>query len=1116
MAEHRHRADDDEDDGLDDEYDDEEYAASDDALEDDDDDEEEEDDDEDEDEEEGDEEEEEEEEEEEDDGSSGLSDDDPALYLDPYDEGSLPPHACRYCGIHDPACVAKCVETKKWLCNAMCAGGGGSHLVNHLVRSRSNQVQLHPESPLGDTVLECYNCGGKNAFVLGFVPASSSSVVVLLCRVCVETVPALKDMDWELGQWHPLVQDRKFLPWLIKVPSDKQLLRARDLTQAQINKLEELWKTEPDARFADLDRPDIVEETELAPTLLHYDDGYHYQNVLAPLVKMEADYDRQIKESLSEESISVRWDKSLTGKNIATFSFGGRHSAEQNRIMIGDELRLKLGEGARYLYGKPWEGVGYVKDIVDGEVELEMRQDGGGNNNNANHNGRHHHHNTNNNNSTNGGANTSVPDQINDDYIVEYIWKSTSFDRMQNALKTFAIDDTSVTGYIYHKLLGHPVEEQRIATARLPASEDDYAVPGLPPLNESQMEAVAAVLQRPLSLIQGPPGTGKTVTSATLVYHLTRQGMGQVLVTAPSNVAVDQLTEKIAATGLRVVRLASKTREATSSSVDHLCLHVMTPLAAGDEFNKLQRLKDEIGELSERDQKKYRALRTRTEREILQAADVICATCVSAGDPRLKNFRFRQVLIDEATQAVEAEALIPMTLGSKQIVLVGDHCQLGPVVMCKAAAKAGLTQSLFERLVLIGIRPIRLQVQYRMHPCLSEFPSNMFYEGSLQNGVTEADRLLLNLPQFKGKEDFPWPVPSKPMFFYSIAGMEEISASGTSYLNRTEASYVEKIVTHLLRMGVTPGQIGVITPYDGQKKYVSEYMRRSGSLASALYEAIEVASVDAFQGREKDFILVSCVRSSESQGIGFLSDPRRLNVALTRARLGLILLGNPRVLSKNPLWAALLLHFKECDALVEGPLNNLQPSYMTFARPRRNPAGDSRYAFTALARGAWDGRWEERHPYGRGGAHHGSSSPPFRGGGGRRGRHGRREEQTDSRFDPRYDTRPIPDYDGRGASGSSGGGLPIPNFAPLPSYAGGDDMSSVGGDGASVYGGSQYGGSHMGPHHHGGSHRGGGGSGGLYSDMYGPGGGTGDYFSHDVRSQADAMSLTGSIDSRRF
>ena len=170
--------------------------------------------------------------------------------------------------------------------------------------------------------------------------------------------------------------------------------------------------------------------------------------------------------------------------------------------------------------------------------------------------------------------------------------------------------------------------------------------------------------------------------------------------------------------------------------------------------------------MSERDQKKYRSLRTRTEREILQAADVICCACVGAGDPRLKNFRFRQVLIDEATQAIEAEALTPIAMGAKQIVLVGDHCQLGPVVMCKTAAKAGLTQSLFERLALIGFRPIRLQIQYRMHPALSEFPSNIFYEGSLQNGVTEEDRKLVTLPAYLGKEDFPWPVPSRPMFFY--------------------------------------------------------------------------------------------------------------------------------------------------------------------------------------------------------------------------------------------------------------------------------------------------------------------------------------------------------------
>ena len=140
--------------------------------------------------------------------------------------------------------------------------------------------------------------------------------------------------------------------------------------------------------------------------------------------------------------------------------------------------------------------------------------------------------------------------------------------------------------------------------------------------------------------------------------------------------------------------------------------------------------------------------------------------------------------------------MIPLVLGCKQVVLVGDHQvrldlvfsfmamithelsqQLGPVIMNKKAARAGLTQSLFERLVLLNNRPIRLQVQYRMHPCLSEFPSNMFYEGTLQNGVTAPERLRKNV-------DFPWPIPDTPMFFYQNLGQEEISSSGTSFLNR--------------------------------------------------------------------------------------------------------------------------------------------------------------------------------------------------------------------------------------------------------------------------------------------------------------------------------------------
>ena len=274
--------------------------------------------------------------------------------------------------------------------------------------------------------------------------------------------------------------------------------------------------------------------------------------------------------------------------------------------------------------------------------------------------------------------------------------------------------------------------------------------------------------------------------------------------------------------------------------------------------------------------------------------------------------------------------MVPVVLGARQLILVGDHCQLGPVVMCKKAAKAGLSQSLFERLVVLGIRPIRLQVQYRMHPALSAFPSNTFYDGSLQNGVTAAERTMPGL-------DFPWPEPDKPMFFYASLGQEEISSSGTSYLNRTEASMVEKIATKFIKAGIKPDQIGIITPYEGQRAYLVQYMQYSGSLHQKIYQEIEVASVDAFQGREKDIIILSCVRANEHQGIGFLNDPRRLNVALTRAKYGTIVVGNPKVLSKQLLWNQLLTYYKEQKVLVEGPLNNLKESMIQFSKPKRQP-----------------------------------------------------------------------------------------------------------------------------------------------------------------------------------
>ena len=348
--------------------------------------------------------------------------------------------------------------------------------------------------------------------------------------------------------------------------------------------------------------------------------------------------------------------------------------------------------------------------------------------------------------------------------------------------------------------------------------------------------------------------------------------------------------------------------------------------------------------MSKADENRFLRLKDAKEKELLSKADVICCTCITAADRRLSSLEFRCVLIDESTQATEPEVMVAVVKGVRQLVLVGDHCQLGPVVMCKKASNAGLTQSLFERLVLLNNRPLRLQVQYRMHPALSVFPSNVFYEGSLQNGVSEVDRQLNSI-------DFAFPVSNKPMTFWNTNGQEELSSSGTSYLNRVEAVNVEKMATKFLQAGFRPEQIGIITPYEGQRAYIVSYMQTQGTLHSKLYLDMEVANVDAFQGREKDIIIMTCVRSNENGGIGFLNDPRRLNVALTRAKYGLIIIGNAKVLCRHPLWHQMLIMCKENNYLVEGPLSNLQPSQINFPKPRpltnqNNPA--SRFMNNAI------------------------------------------------------------------------------------------------------------------------------------------------------------------------
>ncbi|MFQ6632313.1 hypothetical protein Gotur_009876 [Gossypium turneri] len=344
-----------------------------------------------------------------------------------YGKGDSVEHSCRYCGVSNPACVVRCnvPSCRKWFCNSR-GNTSGSHVVNHLVRAKHKEVCLHKDSPLGETILECYNCGCRNVFLLGFISAKTESVVVLLCREPCLNVNALKDMNWDLSQWCPLIDDRCFLQWLVKVPSEQEQLRARQISAQQINKVEELWKTNPDASLEDLEKPGIDDEPQ--PVALKYEDAYQYQNVFAPLIKLEADYDKMMKESQSKDNVIVRWDIGLNKKRVAYFVFPKEDN--ELRLVPGDELRLRYSGDAAH---PAWQAVGHViKLTAQEEVALELC------------------------------ASQGVPVDVSHGFSVDFVWKSTSFDRMRGAMKTFAVDETSVSGYIYHHLLGHEVEVQMV------------------------------------------------------------------------------------------------------------------------------------------------------------------------------------------------------------------------------------------------------------------------------------------------------------------------------------------------------------------------------------------------------------------------------------------------------------------------------------------------------------------------------------------------------------------------------------------------------------------------------------------------------------------------------
>lgn len=807
------------------------------------------------------------------------------------DEDEDKEQRCSYCGITNSNNLIKCndISCQRWFCNGNTDDFSASHIIFHLTKSKHKEVATNAESIIPETELKCYHCDSKNIFLLGFLQSKDGNSGFILCRDPCLTNCKIEDDNFDKSNWISLIAGKKILESILPPPENRDLKICQGVTIRYMSKIEEKWLKEQQNKLnnnKDNNDFDSKKYVFLKSIKLTYEDGNDYLDIFEPIIQEEEKYDRKVKENQKKQPINATFNR--RGKKIvARFIF----PKEDNEIKLvpGDELKILNLKGTQ-------EYKGYIiKMEIDDEVHLELEK-----------------------------IFNIPPDG---QYLAEIVWKGTSFKRMLDGLYKFANDEESISSYLYRKILGHQVDDKK---AHVPIPKD-LTIKGLPELNYSQNQAIKKALQSPLFLIQGPPGTGKTVTSAAIVYHLAKSNLGKVLVCAPSNIAADQLSEKISKTGIKVVRVCAKSREAISTNIEYLSMHnLIRQLNNRDsrKLNDLMKQREEHGELSIDNYELYKKLKIKAETEVVSGAEVIVTTCVTALDKRLKDYKFPFVLVDEATQACESECLLPLLKGSKHVILVGDHCQLGPVILCKQAAKAGMKMSLFERLVKLKVKPHMLQVQYRMHPKLSEFPSNTFYSGNLQNGVNSEERIHHSV-------SFKWPDPSKPMFFYHTLGVEQFSSTGTSYLNQKEAEFVEKVVTSLLKSSVKPDQIGIITPYEGQRSYIVTYMLKNGSVTSNLYKEIEVASVDSFQGREKDYILLSCVRSNDHHGIGFLNDPRRLNVALTRAKYGLIIVGNAQALSKHQLWNNLLFHYKSNNLLVEGNLQGFRELIISLKPPDR-------------------------------------------------------------------------------------------------------------------------------------------------------------------------------------
>lgn len=446
--------------------------------------------------------------------------------------------------------------------------------------------------------------------------------------------------------------------------------------------------------------------------------------------------------------------------------------------------------------------------------------------------------------------------------------------------------------------------------------------------DDSQQRAIALGLnkKRPVMVVQGPPGTGKTGMLKEVIALAAQQGE-RVLVTAPTNAAVDNLVEKLSNTGLNIVRVGNPARISSAVASKSLVEIVNSKLADyRAEFERKKSdlrkdlrhcLKDDslaagIRQLLKQLGKALKKKEKETVREVLSNAQVVLSTNTGAADPLIRRLdTFDLVVIDEAGQAIEPSCWIPILQG-KRCILAGDQCQLAPVILSRKALEGGLGVSLLERAATLheGVLATMLATQYRMNDAIASWASKEMYDGELKSSPLVASHLLVGSPFVKPTWITQCPLllldTRMPYGSLSVGCEEHLDLAGTgSFFNEGEADIVVQHVLYLIYAGVSPTAIAVQSPYVAQVQLLRD---RLDEFPEA--DGIEVATIDSFQGREADAVIISMVRSNTLGAVGFLGDSRRMNVAITRARKHVAVVCDSSTICHNTFLARLLRHIR--------------------------------------------------------------------------------------------------------------------------------------------------------------------------------------------------------------